>query len=421
MLPALRELGIGLVAYSPLGRGFLTGRPSRREDFGEGDFRRHQPRFQGENFAAQPRARRARAASWPRARRALPGQLALAWVMHRGDDVVPIPGTKRRPYLEENVAATELDARARTICADRGGDARRARSPATATRTCRSSTAERVLSARRHVWTRPAGRAAGRTRSRPRAPRSSCVSSSSMSLGSSVTISRAPSVSATTVTGMASTWTPSGAPKAAALAGVEPGGHALAQQLGQVRVRGDRDHAGTEQSRGSCCRAPAHRPCRPRRRRRAAAGAARASRRSPASSAGPLSLLEQLRELGDCGAQPALVALEPDIEVRALARAPGQLLLGRALAGALERRPSRPGVARPPTGGSRNNSERTCAGRERTTRRWLVTRVRGLVSRRTAASRPTLALAAREPRAASRWPGRRAAGRRRSTASAGLT
>jgi aryl-alcohol dehydrogenase-like predicted oxidoreductase len=107
VLPALRDLGIGLVAYSPLGRGFLTGRYTKAEDFGEGDFRQYQPRFQGENLARNlqlvERVRELAAEHDCR-----PGQLALAWVMHRGNDVVPIPGTKRRAYLEENVEATEI-------------------------------------------------------------------------------------------------------------------------------------------------------------------------------------------------------------------------------------------------------------------------------------------------------------------------
>jgi aryl-alcohol dehydrogenase-like predicted oxidoreductase len=107
ILPLLRELGIGLVPFSPLGRGFLTGAVKRAEEYPETDFRRRDPRFQGANFDANVRAAdavRALAA----AKGSTPAQLALAWLLHRGEDVVPIPGTKRRRYLEENVAAAAL-------------------------------------------------------------------------------------------------------------------------------------------------------------------------------------------------------------------------------------------------------------------------------------------------------------------------
>ncbi|MBV9534879.1 MAG: aldo/keto reductase [Solirubrobacterales bacterium] len=107
ILPTLRERGIGLVAYSPLGRGFLTGRFKTPEDFPEDDFRRHNPRFQGENFYANLRLVE-RVNELAREQDCTPGQLALAWVLHQGEDVVPIPGTKHRTYLEENVAATEI-------------------------------------------------------------------------------------------------------------------------------------------------------------------------------------------------------------------------------------------------------------------------------------------------------------------------
>ena len=99
-----RDLGIGIVPYSPLGRGFLTGQLTSPDDFAPDDFRRHQPRFQGENFARNldlvDRVRDIAAEKG-----CTPGQLALAWVQAQGDDVVPIPGTKRRMYLEENVGA----------------------------------------------------------------------------------------------------------------------------------------------------------------------------------------------------------------------------------------------------------------------------------------------------------------------------
>lgn len=104
LLPLLRELGIGLVAFSPLGRGFLTGAVRRAEEYPDTDFRRRDPRFQGANYDANVRAADAVRALAAR-RGATPGQLALAWLLHEGDDIVPIPGTKRRRYLEENVAA----------------------------------------------------------------------------------------------------------------------------------------------------------------------------------------------------------------------------------------------------------------------------------------------------------------------------
>ncbi|HET8723330.1 MAG TPA: aldo/keto reductase [Anaeromyxobacteraceae bacterium] len=115
ILPTLRELGIGFVPYSPLGRGFLTGRFRSPADIPEGDWRRNNPRFQGENFTRNL-ALVARVGEIARERGVTPAQLALAWVLARGEDLVPIPGTRRRPTLEENVAAaalrlTELDLR----------------------------------------------------------------------------------------------------------------------------------------------------------------------------------------------------------------------------------------------------------------------------------------------------------------------
>ncbi len=107
IIPLLRELGIGLVPFAPLGRGFLTGAVKRAEEYPEGDFRRGDPRYQGENFDANVRA--AGAVRELAARKsATPAQIALAWLLHKGEDVVPIPGTKRRKYLEENIAAAEL-------------------------------------------------------------------------------------------------------------------------------------------------------------------------------------------------------------------------------------------------------------------------------------------------------------------------
>jgi aryl-alcohol dehydrogenase-like predicted oxidoreductase len=107
IIPALRQLGIGLVPFSPLGRGFLTGSARRAEDYPEGDYRRGDPRFQGENFDANMRAAGV-VAQIASELGATPGQVALAWLLHQGEDLVPIPGTKRRRYLEENVAAADL-------------------------------------------------------------------------------------------------------------------------------------------------------------------------------------------------------------------------------------------------------------------------------------------------------------------------
>ncbi|HWY75538.1 MAG TPA: aldo/keto reductase, partial [Verrucomicrobiae bacterium] len=107
VLAVCRELGIGFVAYSPLGRGFLTGRFKTPEDFAADDSRRNGPRFQAGNFERNLALVR-RLEQIAAEKRCTPGQLALAWLLARGDDIVPIPGTKRRPYLEENVGATEL-------------------------------------------------------------------------------------------------------------------------------------------------------------------------------------------------------------------------------------------------------------------------------------------------------------------------
>ena len=106
-LPACRELGITLVAYSPLGRGFLTGQLRTPNDFAPDDFRRNNPRFQGENFQKNL-ALVEKVGALARQKGCTAGQLALAWVMSRGDDVVPIPGTKRRKYLEENLGAVDV-------------------------------------------------------------------------------------------------------------------------------------------------------------------------------------------------------------------------------------------------------------------------------------------------------------------------
>ena len=108
VLGVAREHGIGIVPFSPLGRGFLTGAITSPADFGADDFRKNQPRFQGEAFAANLRLVDA-VRELATAKGATPGQLALAWVLAQGDDVVPIPGTKRRAYLEENAAATAVE------------------------------------------------------------------------------------------------------------------------------------------------------------------------------------------------------------------------------------------------------------------------------------------------------------------------
>ena len=107
ILPTCRRLGIGFVAYSPLGRGFLTGAFKTPDDFEPGDFRRNSPRFQGESFKRNL-ARVDKVKKLAAEAGVTPGQLALAWVMAQGDDIVPIPGTKRRKYLEENAGAASV-------------------------------------------------------------------------------------------------------------------------------------------------------------------------------------------------------------------------------------------------------------------------------------------------------------------------
>jgi len=107
ILPLCRELGVGLVPYSPLGRGFLTGQITSAADLAANDFRRHSPRFQGDNLGrnlALVEAVRLLAA----AKGCTPAQLALAWVLAQGDDIVPIPGTKRVKYLEDNIGALDV-------------------------------------------------------------------------------------------------------------------------------------------------------------------------------------------------------------------------------------------------------------------------------------------------------------------------
>lgn len=107
IIPLLRELKIGLVPFSPLGRGFLTGSAKRAEEYPEGDFRRGDPRFQGQNFDANVQAADV-VQQMAQNKNVKPGQVALAWLLQKGDDIVPIPGTKRRTYLDENIAAVSL-------------------------------------------------------------------------------------------------------------------------------------------------------------------------------------------------------------------------------------------------------------------------------------------------------------------------
>lgn len=107
ILPTVRDLGIGFVPYSPLGRGFLSGQITSPEDFAPDDYRRNMPRFQGENFYKNLQLVE-RVKEVAAQKGITPGQLALAWLLAQADDIVPIPGTKRRKYLEENIAAVEI-------------------------------------------------------------------------------------------------------------------------------------------------------------------------------------------------------------------------------------------------------------------------------------------------------------------------
>ena len=114
ILPTVRELGIGFVAYSPLGRGFLSGKFKSPDDISEGDYRKQNPRFQGENFQRNLELV-AKVEEIAREKKVTPAQLALAWVLSRGKDVVPIPGTKHRKYLEENVGALQVKLTAKDL------------------------------------------------------------------------------------------------------------------------------------------------------------------------------------------------------------------------------------------------------------------------------------------------------------------
>jgi aryl-alcohol dehydrogenase-like predicted oxidoreductase len=116
IIPLLRELGIGLVPFAPLGRGFLTGFAKRAEEYPEDDFRRNDPRYQGANFDSNMQA--ASAVRELASRKSVtPGQMALAWLLHKGSDIVPIPGTKRQRYLEENVGAAAVSLTAEDMAA----------------------------------------------------------------------------------------------------------------------------------------------------------------------------------------------------------------------------------------------------------------------------------------------------------------
>jgi aryl-alcohol dehydrogenase-like predicted oxidoreductase len=108
VLPTCRELGIGFVAYSPLGRGFLSGRFKSPEELDQNDFRRNGPRFTGDNLEANLKLA-AKVAEIAQEKQVTPAQLALAWVLAQGEDIVPIPGTKRRKYLEENARAVDIE------------------------------------------------------------------------------------------------------------------------------------------------------------------------------------------------------------------------------------------------------------------------------------------------------------------------
>src|SRR6058998_2443631 len=116
IIPVLRELGIGLVPFAPLGRGFLTGSVKRAEEYPEGDYRRGDPRYQGENFTANMQAASAVRELGER-KGVAPGQVALAWLLHKGQDIVPIPGSKRRQHLEENAGAAAVSLGAEEVAA----------------------------------------------------------------------------------------------------------------------------------------------------------------------------------------------------------------------------------------------------------------------------------------------------------------
>jgi aryl-alcohol dehydrogenase-like predicted oxidoreductase len=116
IIPLCRELGIGLVPFAPLGRGFLTGAVKRAEEYPETDYRHNDPRYQGKNFDANMRAASV-VQDIARRKGVTAAQIALAWLLHKGPDMVPIPGTKRRRYLEENVASADIKLSAEDLAA----------------------------------------------------------------------------------------------------------------------------------------------------------------------------------------------------------------------------------------------------------------------------------------------------------------
>jgi aryl-alcohol dehydrogenase-like predicted oxidoreductase len=116
IVPLLRELGIGLVPFAPLGRGFLTGSAKRAEEYSEGDYRRTDPRYQGANFEANVSAASA-VHEIARQKHSSPARIALAWLLHKGDDIVPIPGSKSRRHLEDNMGAAEVSLTAADMAA----------------------------------------------------------------------------------------------------------------------------------------------------------------------------------------------------------------------------------------------------------------------------------------------------------------
>lgn len=141
ILPALRELGIFLVPFSPLGRGFLSGSAQRAESYPASDFRHLDPHLQGQNYDANMRAAQA-VKDIADGKHVSPGQIALAWVLQQGDDVVPIPGTKRRAYLEKNVVAADITLSDRLKARSWSRRCSRLPANATARKECPGSTAE---------------------------------------------------------------------------------------------------------------------------------------------------------------------------------------------------------------------------------------------------------------------------------------
>ena len=132
VLPTVRELGIGYVAYSPLGRGFLTGQFKSPDDFPDDDFRKNPPALPGREFREEHRSSSARSRRWREEKGCTTAQLALAWVLAQGEDIVPIPGTKHVSYLDENIGALDVKLSERTWSGSTRS-CRRAPPPASAT------------------------------------------------------------------------------------------------------------------------------------------------------------------------------------------------------------------------------------------------------------------------------------------------